>query len=547
VIQWLAATVAHLWPCGTRRLTGRRQRQVSLQEVVWIADEALANGFRLLGASGSGKTILAAYFAFALFMNKQRGGHIFDPTGSFFASFITYVQQYCELNRLAEAEQAQLYDRIIVHELDAESGYVIPAPMFRRFGKERPAAVAERFLAWIAASMPESRGASVEGYNAIAKVAQPAALLMAILNLQVTDIPDLLLHFKQPYWQARFDQALILAPAEAVEAVRFFREEFKAWDSQTRRRQLNLFEVFLQPFRYHPAWRATYGSARPGFDYGHSLHKVVFHIGSGAEGEHTQRMLDWELRSLIAFIRRRGSGRHTPVGIFIDEISTMFVESDKGMEIFAHLLAELVHVLRRQYRVHPLCVIHQNQAQLHPQIAQHLAALGQIVGKVADYETAIQLVPQLFDQRPLVKYWDPVLMHLPNRGIEIVHHRPVEYTQREIEHMQAQLLLSLDTFKFLCRLSPFAEGGRRTELQQLDFSPLLGRFPDDAFVKAMRRQLAAASGLPIAQVLAEIEARQHWAPNGDMKAGVADATLAGDAEGTQDDDLSSLRETVRVP
>lgn len=510
--------LASLWmmvSSGSNTNSATASAQTATEQVVFITDAALANGLRILGGAGVGKTILAAYVTFYLFTIKSQCTYVLDPTGSYFASFITQLRRYCELNRLTPSQQRGLYNRIKLYELGGESGYVGPTPLLARFPGESLASVSDRVMAWIESCMPESRSASVMGYNALAKIVRPGAMLLVACGLQITELPDLLYHPKSGRWRRHYQEALNSWGDEVGEAVRFFRDEYSNWDKGALRQQLPLVETWLQPFRYTPAWRASFGASNSGFDDAGNIRegRVIFILADGLEGEYRQQLLDWHLRRLVSFLNWRGSGRgpeQPPFGLSIDEMASLFTSSDKGMQIFSQLLGEIVHRYRRQYGLHPLCILHQSEAQLHPDIASHLAALGQIIGKPADYDSALKLAPQLFDYRPTVKYWEPVLMNIPERGIEVVHRRPVEFTRDELLHQQAEILMSMDRFKFLCRLSPYTEGGRRTELQQLDFAPLVSGFPDAAWVREKRRDLVAQSGVPIQQILSEIAARsQH--------------------------------------
>jgi hypothetical protein len=478
------------------------------KHLIHLPEAALANGIRISGSSGSGKTLLASRLAYNRF-RKGQANCLIVPKGNMGTVFLDLVRRDYEAGRLSEADLA----RIIICELSGRSGYIAPFSLLRRFPDERLAVVADRVMAWIQGIMPESKGAAVEGYNSIAKVMRPAITLLAALApaLQITEMPDLLLNHKQPVWRDRLAQAQANFPDEMGEVATFFQYEFDRWPGQVRERRLNLLEVVLQPFRYDPVLRATFGAAQAGLDYETITREGITVIidGSGLEGEYLQQILQWIFfQAIIAFLHWRGSGRHAPLGIILDELSTFHADSPEAMDLFAQRFGQVAHVLKRHYQVKPFIVIHQNEAQLHPKMAAHLAAFGnQIIGKPPDYESALALAEQLFDYRPLVKRRDPIYMNLPDRGPVVVDHRPVEYRRDELLHMQAQLLMRLDTFKFLCRLTK-REGGGQGPLRQLDIAPLVGPFPDEAKVATLRQQLIAASGIPIRQVLAEIEDRK---------------------------------------
>lgn len=518
----------------SRRATG----DSVLESVVWMSLPALSGGLRLVGGSGSGKTVLAAALAFNLWLYQCRSSYIFDPTGSFLASFLSRFKDYCEQQQVSEDEIARLESRIKVYELGADSGHIMRSPQCQRFPGESMTAAVERILAWVLAGRPESQSAAIMGWSSLEKILTPYLYLAMALNLALTELADLLQHPKSDEWKLRYQLALERYPRETREAVNFWQKEYSSWDKATRRQAITIVESFLKPYRYNEPWRASLGATVSDFDDEHFIATgtMVFFIGGGQESIDQRQMLDWHVRRFLAYIRLRGSGHHhEEVGFFIDEPSLLYTPSDKGMEMWAQLIGEAVQVLKRQYQIHPLVVLHQSQSQLHPLIAHHFAALGQVVGKAADYESALELAPQVFDQRPVLKYWEPVLMHIPNRGIEVVNRRPVEYARDEVLQQQAEILLSLDRFKFLCRLSPYKEGGRRTELQQLDFSPFIGSFPDAAWVKAKREQLAKKSGVPIEEALADIDGRLKKG----MNQQASSATLAAVTPSAADDQSQS--------
>jgi hypothetical protein len=531
---------------------------IRVSQVGWIPDAALANGIRILGTAGTGKTVLAINLLVMSFLRRWPY-LVLDPTGSLITGFLARIQQYCAANRLSNVQQAQLYHRIVYVDLSGSSGYIMPFPLFRRLPGEPLSAIGDRVMSWILGMMPESKDAPVEGFTSIAKILRPAAIVLAALQLEITELTSLLtscdkeknepVKIKEP-WKARFAYLMATQPQEVGEAVSFFQNEFAKWDKTIRERRLNLIEVILQMFRYNQTFRATFGAGTPGLDYDQVISegKIVLLDASRLSGEYKQLLLNWILLySFTPYIWWRGSGNHPPIGCMIDEISTLYMDSPKAMELFSQSFGEIVHILRRQYKIHPLCVIHQNVAQLHPKMADHLAALGnQIIGKPADYKSSLLLAEQLFDYQPLIKRYEPIYMNIQGQGLRIIDYRLIEFRRDEILQLQAHTLMRLDNHKWLCRLTR-KEGGGQGPLQQLDSAPLLGPYPDHAQVAVLRQQLARASGVSTAEVLKEIEARQQWVPAANPSVVVtSNATLAEHAKDPQDDDLSSLRETAPI-
>jgi len=496
---------------NVRAQQGTASSVIHTDGMIRLPNAALANGLRIIGAAGSGKTQLGVWLLFSFFL-QRRPFLVFDPTRSLINGFLSRLQQYVSDHQLSDEEQTQLFDRIVYCDLSGQSGYVVPFSLFQRYGEEPLSAVADRVMSWVSGNFASSHSAPIEGYNNILKNLYPACIIAAALQpeIQLTDLPDLFRHPESGRWKQRFAQVLETYPDQTGEAVAYFQNEFSKLDRATKERRLNMLETVLLGCRYMSSMRATFGATTPGLDYEQIIQqgKMVLVDGSGLAGEYLQQMLNWILLySFPPFLKARGSGRHQPIGLMIDEISTFYLDAPESMEVFANRFGEMVHVLRRQYGIHPLCVIHQTVAQLHEKIAAHLAALGnQVVGKPADYDSAVLLAEQLFPYQPFVKRWDPVYANIPDEGPRVIDVRPQEFTRHEILHQQALNLLRLKKLHFLTRLTQ-TEGGGQGPLRLLNITSTLGPWPDETSISCLCKQLAATSGVPIQQVLAEIQAR----------------------------------------
>jgi hypothetical protein len=478
---------------------------------IWLPSEALANGIRILGAAGSGKSQLGAWLLLFFFL-QRRPFLVFDPTRSLINSFLTLLADYIVRNRLSDRQQAELYDRITYCDLGGQSGYVTPFSLFQRYGNESLSSVADRVMSWVSGNFAASHSASIEGFNSINQTLYPASIIAAALqpDIQVTEVLDLIHHPKSNLWKQRFEQVLTAYPAQAAEAVAYFQGEFSKLQSNNRARRLNMLEVVLQPFRFHLPMRAAFGARSPGLDYNQVIEqgKMVLFDASGLDGEYKQQVLNWILLySFPPYLKSLGSGHKKITGVMIDEISIFYQDSPESMKVFANRFGELVHVLRRQYGIHPLTVMHQSVAQLDEDVAAHLAALGnQIIGKPADYESALMLAEQLFPHQTYVKRYEPIYGNIPNAGPQIIDVRAIEYSRQEVLHQQALNMLRLKKLHFLTRLTT-TEGGGQGPLQTINITSLLGPWPDLPKLDAMCRQLAARSGVAIQDVLTDIAAR----------------------------------------
>lgn len=478
---------------------------------ILLPNGALANGLRILGAAGSGKTQLGAWLLLSFFL-QRRPFLVFDPTRSLINGFLTLLGDYIVRNRLSDAQQAELYDRITYCDLGGQSGFVMPFSLFQRYGNESLSSVADRVMSWVSGNFAASHSASVEGFNSINQTLYPASVIAAALqpDIQVTDVLDLIHHPRSNLWKQRYEQVLTIYPDQAAEAVAYFRGEFSQLKGNDLTRRMTMLKVVLQPFRYHLPMRATFGATAQGLDYNQVIKqgKMVLFDASGLEGEYKQQVLNWILLySFPPHLKSLGSGHKEITGVMIDEISIFYQDSPEAMKVFANRFGELVHVLRRQYGIHPLTVMHQSVSQLHEDIAAHLAALGnQIIGKPSDYESALLLAEQLFPYQTYVKRYEPIYGNIPDAGPQIIDLRALDYSRQEVLHQQALNMLRLKKLHFLTRLTT-TEGGGQGPLKTINITSLLGPWPNLNQLDVLCRQLAAKSGVSINAVLADIAAR----------------------------------------
>ncbi len=61
--------------------------------------------------------------------------------------------------------------------------------------------------------------------------------------------------------------------------------------------------------------------------------------------ERRRFMMLWAFTSFFEFIKHRGAGRHQPMGLVVDEITTLYnFDAQSGSDIFAAGLDELINI-----------------------------------------------------------------------------------------------------------------------------------------------------------------------------------------------------------
>ena len=170
-------------------LSGRRNKSKPSNSLLWLSRSALANGIRISGGSGSGKSVLAAQIVFSHFL-RGIPTVILDPHGGTIDYFLANVWKWGKSGQISKAEQQRLWRRIVSVDMSGKSGRVHTFPLYYRLGNESLHEISQRYLSTIARLDPTLKTASIEGFNALDSVLTPAGMIMAALDLQVTEIAD---------------------------------------------------------------------------------------------------------------------------------------------------------------------------------------------------------------------------------------------------------------------------------------------------------------------------------------------------------------------
>lgn len=491
--------------------SGSRRTNNRSQPLIRLPFSALANGIRISGGSGSGKSILAAWIVFCYFL-RGLATVILDPHGGTIDFFLANVWEWCHSGQVSKERQQRMWQRIVYVDMSGKQGRVHTFPLYYRLGHESLHEISQRYLSTIARLDPALKGASIEGYNALDSILTPAGIVMAALELQVTEIADLLHSPNAGQWKVQFAEAVARYP-EAQTAVDFFKKEYFQWKREDRLRKIGSAMVKLNSFRYSPTMRAIYGAGQPSIDWEAVIagDKIVCLDFRGVLNAEERRFgLLWCLfHSFVEYIKHRGRGRqHKSVALVIDELSEFGqLEAEAQSTIFSQDLNYLINILKRQYRI-LLTIVHQEAYQLDPMTRKTLLSMGtQILGVSHDQESALEMARQFFPYRPQPKRTEPVF---GGSGSEptIIHERPVDYSLEEIRALSAQAFTQLGRFRFLAKLSS-AEGETTGRLVPMTIEPLIGQWVKDTTITEIRRLLAERDGRAITEVLEEIKERSQ--------------------------------------
>lgn len=459
--------------------------------LLWIPDNSRSMGIHIQAGKGSGKSRMMGRLIAWLDFVRGVPLVIFDPHGPTIDNFLD------KLTRMPREIQERLWHRVIYVDMSGRSGQVIPFPLYYRLGGESLYEISQRYLDVIRKLDPYLQTASVEGWNPLWRTGTYAGMVLAALGFQITEAEKLLQN--PAAWERRFGEVLNTYP-EAAPAVAYLRELSEARDN-TRIRRTESFFNKIAIFNLDPAMRAMFGSGSPGVNWHHVMSRrqaVLLDFRHEQDIERRQFKMMWAFNYFLDFIKRRGAGRHQPISLMIDELSSLFSNKALTGEVLGKELDELINVIARNYRVW-LTIAHQEQFQLLENIQKSLMTLGtQILGATSDWEASLNSAKQFFRYDP---YW------VKKTEVFESGSRTVEFTIEEQALMYSYKFMELGRYHFLVRPA-YGEADVASFLQPVSIESLdHGRYSDQELVTQARTLLMKHFGIPIDEVLREISER----------------------------------------
>ena len=459
--------------------------------LLWIPDKGRGMGIHIQGGKGSGKSrVMGRLIAWEDFI-RGTPMVIFDPNGPTIDNFLD------KITRMPREIQERLWPRVMYVDMSGQFGQVTPFPLYYRVGTESLYEISQRFMDVLRKLDPYLQTASVEGWNPLWRTGTYTGMILAALDFQITEADRLL---NNPnYWERRFRDMLTAFP-EAEPAVAHIRELSKARDNvRTRRTESFLNKIAI--FTLDPSMKAMFGSSSPGVDWNRVIQRrqtVLLDFRHEHDIERRQFKMMWAFNYFLDFIKRRGAGRHQPISLVIDELTSLFPDKALASEIFGRELDELINVIARNYRVW-LTIAHQEPFQLAERLQKSLFTMGtQIMGSTSDWESALYLAKQFYR-------YDPYLVkkeELTGWGT-----RTVEYTIDEQDLLHSYTFTGLKRYQFWVRPA-LNEGMVGSHLYPVSIKNVdRGLYPNEELIKQARMLLMKHFGVPIDDVLREIEER----------------------------------------
>jgi hypothetical protein len=500
-----------------------------------LSPGARVMGTEIAAGKGSGKTTFLTVLALEDFL-KSYPQVIFDPLGTTSESLLFRISHF--LTRVPPALHNRFWERVRYVDVGA-TDFVTPFPLYYELGSEPSLRdVAERFLTVVRLANPALTNAPIMGWPAMRRIGVYTGMILASLGYQITEAHSLLFDTLEWERSGRFAEAIKRCP-EARPAVAFFRHEYLPTREAEKSRLITSFLDHIFPFTVDPQLRAVFsGASTPGIDWQiveRTGQTVLLDFRNVLEPETRRFAMLWIFSLLYEFIKRRGRSA-TPFGVIIDEFAALTQQVTAGVNPLAVLLDEFINQYMRNNNIW-LTVAHQSIYQIDEQLRNTLLSLGNyVIGRAATMEEARVLADVLFakdvfrvkhhrkvwgkvDPPPFPyrssEYFTSAKLENPNFPYFVLDTEPEFMPLEEQLELFAQQITKLRLFDFLLRPAE-REGQISSSVIPISIANVVQDretgaylFPNQPVVARLRSLLRAKSGIPIATLLAEQEARCH--------------------------------------
>jgi len=435
----------------TRRSGGRTDPNVAplyvpatlLAKRFAVPDAHRDRGIHMVAGSGSGKSLTLGLIAFMDFM-RGVPQVLFDPTGQMIDAFLMYVAQFSRPLR------RRVWPLIQYQDMAGRGAHVPAWPLLHEYPGDSRQDIANRFLQTCRAIDPNLESASIQGFNALYRVGAPVGIILSSLGLQLDRALDLLNAPER--WAEPLAHAQRAYP-DSQAAIDFLRTGYLPLSVNDRLGLTYSYRAKLEPILLDPRMTQMFCTSPASVDFGEVVRRrQTVLLDFRHETDERKRLLKtrWAFDSIMAFIRRRGPGRHRPLALHFDEITELTNQASGEHELFTRDLDYLFNVLQRNYSCW-ITAAHQQMWQLSEPTQQTLSSLGtQIIGVVSDIDTAEALARQYAPLDPhRVKRMRPVWMKDKEDVPFIAAEEPVDYPMHEQTFVAAQTFMRLKPFEFL--------------------------------------------------------------------------------------------------
>lgn len=477
-----------------------------------LLDDDRSRGLLLAAGSGSGKSLGMGYLAFSDLV-RWMPQVVFDPHGTVIDALLIRLAQ------VPAQLQPQLWRRIRYVDMRGRGEHFVPWPALFELPGDSRKDVADRFLQALKAIDPHLVSASVQGWNRLYKVGLPVGIVLASLDLQLSEAHDLL---RNPgHWIDRLDMAATRHP-EARRAVEFFREEYLPLPPDRRQELASTYLNKLDSITMDPASEDFFCARGGGIDLAEVVdRRLTVLLDFRGETNADLRVLKtrWAFDTIMAFVKHRGPGKHVPLAIHFDELTELTNQVSLEHDLFSREIDYLFNVIQRNYSCYVTAAL-QHLWQVGERTQQTLLSLGtHMFGTQSSMQVAERISRRYADLDPMrPKRVEPIWM-MGQEEPFIVDYRDVDFPLEEQAFLAARGMLRLPPFTFLVKPH------HSTRLQLVSMQRYMGApWPNEhlPFLARLRVELSARTG--------QRRARQIEAPMAPIRQGRPDRMEATDEQ-----------------
>jgi hypothetical protein len=478
--------------------------------MVTISSETRRLSGKAVGARGSGKTLYAAWQTYEDFM-RGVGSIVIDPLGSLSA----YI-----LSRIVHGGDPSLWARVIyvpVGGMEVRGDmYVVPTPfLYQRTKRDTLQDQVARVIGMWARLNPQLENAPVQGMAAIKRTANYAGMLLAAMGNQlVPDAAYLIDAMGQKTltdspWLTKIQDVAEKHPDELAMPAAYFLQRYPAMRENDRLGQVATFLSQIDPYVLNPRLAAQYGANVWGVDLSLAErgHLILFDFQYLTD-EERRAGTTWIFTRCMELFRARGPRRDV-VGFVLDELSRMVDRENRLLETD---FKELIQ-LGRNYGI-SCFFTYQEVTQPPPGLVQAMDMVGySLYSGTADPDAALRLARLLDPYDPTwVKEQHTRIVQQPvNRWEDPVWHEEiinVYYSAQEQELLNAEKYRRRPGLTFaVAKAAGEGSAARYAGVTNIRGIRDTQHF-ETLYVEEAKRRLVKKRGRRVADVLAEIRARQ---------------------------------------
>lgn len=469
--------------------------QDQLRNYLFLDASARKMGINIMAGKGSGKSrLMGRSIAYQDFI---RGIPlvIIDPVGGTIDNFLD------KLLWLPEAYQRHAWARVIYIDPSGQSGTVVPLPLYYRLGGESLYTIAQRYLDVVRKIDPHLQTASIMGWNALHKTGTMVGMVLTAAGCQIPDAVEMLQHPET--WGSRINQETPAVSPADLEATLRLLQRYVALAPRDRARENDSFLGKVLPFTLDPTLKAMFGARQPAFTWQSVVENhlaVLYDLRRVHDLERRRFFIWWFYDYLLTFIKHRGHGRHTPVSLVIDELTTLLNQGAAGTSTFVEEIDALINVIARSHQVWLTTAI-QEAWQVDEKIIKALMTMGtQVIGVTTDQKTAELIAEGLYQYRAdWTRKRQPHVHFDPRFGGTIpLGMTTTEYTYQEQMVLHSYTIRQLKLFEFLIRPA-LGEGAIGQQMYTVSIANMdKGIWVNEALVAEARFRLAHQGGIPLA-------------------------------------------------